>query len=81
MSFRCREILVTTPIYDALQALAEVQGLDCPDAAAEVILGQHLDGPAFRWNVSRRKADTQKRKEEFMQKMQEMKPKEEEDTL
>jgi hypothetical protein len=63
-SFRVRPIMVSAGVYDAAKALAEVQGLSCPDEWADVTLGKllqaehHLDELIKRRRKSR-EADTQ----------------------
>ena len=66
-SFRVRQIYVTAAHYDALRALAEVLGADCPDAVAETILGEVLSAKAeLAWLVQRRRDDNEKRREDYM---------------
>jgi hypothetical protein len=50
MSFRSRQIAVTTPHHEALKAYAAAHGLDGPDSAAELLLGERIDGdPDIAW--------------------------------
>ncbi len=44
MSFRSRNIAVTTAHHEALRAYAAAHNLSCPDEAAELLLGRVIDG-------------------------------------
>lgn len=41
-TFRTKAIMVSPFVFSALKALADVQGMDCPDALADSMLGKWL---------------------------------------
>lgn len=41
--FRTKQILVSSAVFEALKVIAEIEGLDCPDALADLELGKLLN--------------------------------------
>lgn len=49
-AYRTKSVLVTSATYSALKAFAEAHGLDCPDAAAELMLNERIaTDPRLQW--------------------------------
>lgn len=42
-SFRTKQILVSSAVYEALKVIAEIEGMDCPDALADLELGKLME--------------------------------------
>jgi len=64
--FRSRTIHVSSGVYEGLKAMADLEGLDCPDAWADLSLGQLLSEKAdLAWLLARRRADREKLKADY----------------
>ena len=54
--FRTRTIMVSNGVFEALKAVADAEGMDCPDAVADLKLGLLLSSEAdLLWFVKERK--------------------------
>jgi len=69
-SFRTRQIAVTSAHYDALSALAEINGCDCADTFAETLLAKALAAEGqVDWLLKERKKQREALTAEYMRRL------------
>lgn len=70
--FLTRTLYVSANVYEALQALAEVEQAESPDHLGTAILTDALQKRGeLQWLVQRRRSDREKLREEYQKRLQE----------
>ncbi len=79
--FRTKYIAVSSGVYDALRALADIEGASCPDEVADLRLGLLLSQECdIQWAISERQKRMKAFREDYLDRIR-TKQKPEEDQL
>jgi hypothetical protein len=65
--FRNRSIMVSTPVFEALKAIADIEGHDCPDTLADLELAKAC---SLRFDIEWLRAERRKALEEVKKRYQ-----------
>lgn len=72
--FRTRAVMVSQPVYSALQVLADIEGATCPDEVADLRLGLLLSNEAeIPWAIARRRKVLDEFKQEYVERVRQAK--------